>query len=341
MKRIIQFFALFLFSFSLFAQTDISLVSEAEKQGVSFYWDSLGASGILEKNGHQIVFHAGDPFVLKDYKEILFTDATEIVGGNLMVSKKFVEDTFAFFSSKSKENGYRVGAIIIDPGHGGKDPGASAKYKINGKKVNVQEKDICLKTANLLCTRLKKAYPDKKIIMTRSEDVFLSLEERTDIANAVKLGEHEAIIYVSIHVNSSLDKKATGYETWYLSPDYRRTVIEKDKNVDKNLFNILNSLTEEEYTSESLLIAKFIMDGIQAQVGNLSTQRGIKANDWFVVKNANMPSVLIELGFLSNEGEAKNLIDNFYLQKLSLGIYNGITAFVTHFERSRGFMGGE
>ena len=60
-----------------------------------------------------------------------------------------------------------------------------------------------------------------------------------------------------------------------------------------------------------------------------------------MVKNANMPSVLIELGFLSNEGEAKNLIDNFYLQKLSLGIYNGITAFVTHFERSRGFMGGE
>ena len=183
----------------------------------------------------------------------------------------------------------------------------------------------------------KKAYPDKQIIMTRSTDVFYTLEERTDIANSVKLKDREAVLYISIHVNSSLDKKASGYEIWYLSPDYRRTVLEKDKNLDKNLFNILNSLTEEEYTSESLLIAKFVMDGIQAQVGTMSAQRGIKANDWFVVKNANMPSILIELGFLTNEGEAKNLIENFYLQKLSLGIYNGITAFVTHFERSKGF----
>ncbi|MBQ3671067.1 MAG: N-acetylmuramoyl-L-alanine amidase [Treponema sp.] len=341
MKRFVQFFALFLLSFSLFAQTNVNLLSEAEKNGVSCYWDALGSSGVLEKNGHQIAFHVGDAFVLQDYTKIQFTDAPELQDGTVMVSKKFIDDTFSFFNTRTKESGYKVGAIIIDPGHGGKDPGALATYKINGKSVTIKEKDICLKTANLLCTRLKKAYPDKKIIMTRSTDVFLSLEERTDIANSVKLGEHEAILYVSIHVNSSLDKKATGYETWYLSPDYRRTVLEKDKNVDKNLFNILNSLTEEEYTSESLLIAKFIMDGIQAQVGSLSNQRGIKANDWFVVKNANMPSVLIELGFVSNEAEAKNLIDNFYLQKLSLGIYNGLTAFITHFERSRGFMGGE
>lgn len=94
---------------------------------------------------------------------------------------------------------------------------------------------------------------------------------------------------------------------------------------------------EEEYTTESILIAKFIMDGIAAQVGNLSSARGIKAEEWFVVKNSNMPAVLIEVGFLSNEKEALLLADNSYLQKMSLGIYNGLSAFVTHFERSRGF----
>ena len=94
---------------------------------------------------------------------------------------------------------------------------------------------------------------------------------------------------------------------------------------------------EEEYTTESILIAKFIMDGISAQVGNLSTSRGIKAEEWFVVKNSNMPAVLIEVGFLSNAKEAALLADNSYLQKMSLGIYNGLSAFVTHFERSRGF----
>ena len=337
MKKNLVGFVFFLFSLSLFSEANLNLISEAEKKGITVYWDSIGGSGILEKNNRQISFHEGDNFVLQDFKKISFTDAPEVKDGNLMVSQKFIDDAFSFFNIADEVAGYKVGAIIIDPGHGGKDPGAMATHKINGKSVTVQEKDICLKVGNMLCARLKKAYPDKQIIMTRSTDVFYTLEERTDIANSVKLKDREAVLYISIHVNSSLDKKASGYEIWYLSPDYRRTVLEKDKNLDKNLFNILNSLTEEEYTSESLLIAKFVMDGIQAQVGTMSAQRGIKANDWFVVKNANMPSILIELGFLTNEGEAKNLIENFYLQKLSLGIYNGITAFVTHFERSKGF----
>ena len=196
-----------------------------------------------------------------------------------------------------------------------------------------------LSVGKMLYSRLKAAYPDKKILMTRDTDKYLTLQERTDIANAVKLGEKEAILYVSVHVNSSLDKKASGYEAWYLSPGYRRTVLEKTGDVDKNLFNVMNSMMEEEYTTESILIAKFIMDGIAAQVGNLSSPRGIKAEEWFVVKNSNMPAVLVEVGFLSNEKEAALLADNSYLQKMSLGIYNGLSAFVTHFERSRGFTG--
>ena len=101
----------------------------------------------------------------------------------------------------------------------------------------------------------------------------------------------------------------------------------------------MNSMMEEEYTTESILIAKFIMDGMQAQVGTLSQARGIKAEEWFVVRNSNMPAVLVELGFVSNEKEGVLLTDESYLQKLSLGIYNGLSAFVTHFERSRGFTG--
>ena len=96
---------------------------------------------------------------------------------------------------------------------------------------------------------------------------------------------------------------------------------------------------EEEFTTESILIAKYIQDGMKAQVGSLSVDRGIKEEEWFVVRNANMPSVLVELGFVTNEEEAKLLFDKNYLRKLSLGIYNELTAFVTHFERSRGFTG--
>ena len=181
-------------------------------------------------------------------------------------------------------------------------------------------------------------YPEKQIIMTRYGDTFPQLSERTEIANNVKLGQNEAILYVSIHANASLNKASSGYEVWYLSPGYRRTVLDKSAaEGDKTLFPILNSMMEEEYTTESILIAKFIMDGMGAQIGNVSKARGIKAEEWFVVRNANMPSVLIEVGFVTNEKEALNLNNDAYLQKISLGIYNGINAFVTHFERSRGF----
>ncbi len=193
----------------------------------------------------------------------------------------------------------------------------------------------------MLYSRLKNAYPDKNIQLSRSTDIFLSLSQRTEIANAIKLKDNEAILYVSVHVNSSLDKKASGFEVWYLSPGYRRNVLDKGSIEDKELYTVMNSMMEEEYTTESILIAKFIMDGMQAQVGNQSLARGIKAEEWFVVRNSNMPAVLIELGFLSNQKEGLLLKDDSYLQKLSLGIYNGLSAFVTHFERSRGFTGSK
>ncbi len=334
-------FLIFLFlpflSYSQTASQSLDLVSQSEKNGITLYWDTLSSSGVMEKNGHQISFRAGDGFVLCDYKEVSAVNAPEIKDGQVFVSKDFMDSALKFFSTESSENVYKVGAILIDPGHGGKDPGAMDTHTINGKKVTIREKDINLAVGKMLYSKLKSAYPEKNIMMTRSTDKFLSLSERTEIANSVKLKEREAILYVSVHVNSSLDKKASGYEVWYLSPGYRRTVLEKNGGVDKNLFTVMNAMMEEEYTAESILIAKFIMDGMSAQVGKLSNARGIKAEEWFVVRNSNMPAVLVELGFLTNDSEAKNLNDNSYLQKLSLGIYNGLAAFVANFELSRGF----
>lgn len=262
--------------------------------------------------------------------------SAQLPDSTLSVSDGIMEDAYAAGES---EQSFSIGAILIDPGHGGKDPGASSTVMINGKKTNVVEKDINLKIGLKLYDQLKKAYPKKQILMTRRTDKYLTLEERTDIANGVKLGENEAVLYLSIHVNASLDKNATGFEVWYLSPGYRRQVIDSSSGEDKSLFAILNSMMEEEYTTESILMAKFIEDGINAQVGSLSPQRGIKEEEWFVVRNAKMPSVLVETGFLSNDKEAALLSDDDYLKKLSLGIYNGLGAFITHFERSRGFTG--
>ncbi len=319
----------------------VNLSEKALSSGITLYWDPLAQSGILEQNGHQLAFQAGDSFVLQDYTHLLEVDAPLVKDGVLLVTEAFFTSAENFFKTETKAAQYRIGAILIDPGHGGKDPGANATYTVNGKKVTVNEKDINLNVSLMLYDRLKKAYPDKRILMTRSTDVFISLEQRTEIANSVKLAENEAILYVSVHVNASLDKKASGYEVWYLNPGYRRQVLNEDLSGDSTVNSILNDMMEEEYTTESMLIANFIMDGIGAQVGDLSSPRGIKAEEWFVVRNVNMPSVLIETGFLTNEKEARLLIDDSYLQKLTLGIYNGLAAFVTHFERSRGFTGAQ
>lgn len=322
----------------LFAANNISLIDSAKENGMTLYWDSLSESGLLEKNGHQFTFRKDHSVALLDSQKIVMVDPPQIVDSKIMVSKDFVTEAQSFFQKQSEETQFKVGAIILDAGHGGKDPGALKTYKIDGKDVTIREKDVNLKVAKMLYERLRTTYPDKKIILTRSTDVYLSLSQRTDIANGVKVGENEAILFISVHVNSSMNKTSSGYEVWYLSPGYRRNVL--DKSVvedDKSLYPILNTMMEEEYTTESIMIAKFIMDGLQTQIGKESTSRGIKAEEWFVVKNALMPSVLIELGFVSNEKEAKNLNDDKYLQKASLGIYNGIVAFTTHFERSRGF----
>lgn len=318
---------------------NVNIVDASAKSGMTFYWDSLALSGILEKNGHQIAFKAGDNFILQDYKKIVLVEPPVSRDGNIYVSQDFMNKAEELFKTETSENGFKIGAILIDPGHGGKDPGAFDTVKVNGKKITLKEKDINLAVGKLLYQRLKAAYPEKKIQMTRSTDVFLSLAQRTEIANAIKLEKNEAILYVSIHVNASLDKKASGYEVWYLSPGYRRNVIDKNSVDDKELYTVMNSMMEEEYTTESILIAKFIMDGLQAQVGSQTSSRGIKAEEWFVVRNSNMPAVLVELGFVTNQKEAELLAADSYKQKLSLGIFNGLAAFVTHFERSRGFTG--
>lgn len=336
-KKIILLFILSLICNLIFAINDIALLEKSKTNGMSLYWDSLSECGILEKNGHQLSFRNGESLVLLDSVKMAITDAPELKNNQLYVSNKFLSDAEEFFNQKS-EVPFKVGAILIDAGHGGKDPGALKTYKINGMDVTIREKDINLKVAKMLYERLHAAYPQKQIILTRSTDVFLTLGERTDIANNVKVGENEAVLFISIHVNSSLNKSSSGYEVWYLSPGYRRTVLDKSAvDNDKNLFTIMNSMLEEEYTTESIMIAKFIMDGLQAQIGKESTARGIRAEEWFVVKNSNMPAVLIELGFVSNQKEALLLNDEKYLKKATLGIYNGITAFVTHFERSQGF----
>jgi N-acetylmuramoyl-L-alanine amidase len=186
---------------------------------------------------------------------------------------------------------------------------------------------------------LRNAYPDKRVLMTRTGDTYPSLEDRVNIANSVPLKDNEAIIYVSVHANASLNKTARGFEVWYLTPEYRRDLIDKNKFADSaEVIPILNAMLEEEFTTESTRMARFILSRFEETLGGSIPSRGLKAENWYVVRNARMPSVLVELGFVTNPQDAALMADAAYLKKFSESLYKGIADFVSEFESSGGYI---
>jgi N-acetylmuramoyl-L-alanine amidase len=340
---------LFGFSVSLFSQapdlhTAIGLDEALKALGAELRWDPLSRGGVLSIKGHYAAFLAGGAGelgpVLLDNREVHTLAIPYMSGGNLYFPAAFVNSltNILRLSIEDDSSRFRIAAIIVDPGHGGKDSGAIGTHVINGQTLQLVEKDLTLRVSRDLHALLSAAYPDKRLLLTRAGDTYPTLEDRVEIANSVPLKDNEAIVFVSIHANASFNKAGRGYEVWYLSPDYRRTVIDETKYHDSaEVLPILNAMMEEEFTTESIMMAQFIMNSFQENLGAYIPSRGIKAEEWFVVRNARMPSVLVETGFVTNEEDARLMTDEAYLQKLSQALYKGIVDFVTMFERSGGF----
>jgi len=222
----------------------------------------------------------------------------------------------------------KINAIIIDPGHGGKDPGAVG--------FDNREKDIVLNMGLILEDKLKKEFKNKKIILTRTDNRFIELEERANIANRTyeKYGQ---TIFVSIHVNAHRSNNVYGFETWHLLSDYERKIL-KDINLkDANIENILNSMINYEIYQESKSLAEMIQKEIEKRIGKISKNRGIREEGYFVIKKSIMPSVLVEIGFITNKNESTMLTKYSYLDSIADGIVDGIKEFINEFEKSDGF----
>jgi N-acetylmuramoyl-L-alanine amidase len=307
-------------------------------------WDPFFRAGIFSAGGHYAAFNAalrGDTSpVILDSLEILNLPAPYLENGVLRFPESFVSALKRAFENRTEDeqNRFRIAAIVVDPGHGGKDPGAKGTLVINGKTVEILEKDITLKASKLIYDRLRLAYPDKRVLLTRTGDTYPTLDDRVLLANSIPLKENEAVLYISIHANASVSKSARGYEVWYLSPNHRRELIDKNSSKEKaEIIPILNDMLQEEFTTESIMIAQAINRRIGEAMGGSIPSRGLKAEKWFVVKNARMPSVLVELGFITNEADARILTGEEGLKNLAEAIYKGIKDFVNIFEGSGGF----
>jgi N-acetylmuramoyl-L-alanine amidase len=319
---------------------NMKLLEAATEWKAHVAYDPLTGTGHILRGKDLVRFKLGYPVYSVGPGHALPAPAVIEGPGGLELPQKAYELIGRWFVDMDEDRASRftVAAILIDPGHGGKDPGAVGEFGSGKDRFKLYEKDVVLSIGLDVYERLSGEWPGKTIMITRKDDSFPTLEERVEMANGIKLGVNEAIIYVSIHANASFNKNAAGFEVWYLNPDYRRTVVDATKaaGIDKDVLPILNTMLEEEYTTESIFLARSILNGMAVTVGDRSPNRGIRAEEWFVVRNARMPSVLVEVGFITNEAEARLLADPAYLRKLGDGIYNGIVSFVDYFENRKG-----
>jgi N-acetylmuramoyl-L-alanine amidase len=336
-KRLVLVLLLLLAAASLFgADTDIFAFAKSISGKV--IWDSRTGSGQLSTSRYVYNFIPGVPWVVSDKGDKIGQDAIYLKNGMVMVPEALAKaiTTYQRASVKKQDSGHRVAAIFIDPGHGGKDPGAIGTHKKNGKTWKVMEKSAVLDVGKKLRAQLASTYPDKKILMSRTGDTYPTLDERAKMANRVKLGPNETILFISVHANASLKPQANGFEVWYLPQEYRRTVVDSQSigSTNKNLLSAVNTITEEELSIESELLAKSVSARMNEKIGKDIPNRGIKQESWFVVRNTKMPAILVEIGFVTNPKEGELLANTNYLQKISDGIYNGIKDFVYTFEHS-------
>jgi N-acetylmuramoyl-L-alanine amidase len=317
----------------------VDIMDVAEDTGAELRYDYWKGLYELKRGSTSVRFTAGSPWYLLNYTSA--EDGLEAVltrDGRFLIDPESADKVKAYFTENTPA-GSRISSVVLDAGHGGKDPGAIGYFMLSGSRKTIFEKDVVLKTVLGAAEMLQNRYPDKEIILTRDDDRYLKLEERTEIANSVDLRPNESMIFISVHANASFNSGARGFEVWYLPPEFRRDLVDPEMlgDIDTDVIPILNTMLEEEYTIESVMLGEKLLSSIDDQVGGITENRGPKEESWFVVRNARMPSVLIELGFVTNPEEAALLSSDQYLQKLSKGIYNGVVDFVNDFEKTRGY----
>ena len=251
----------------------------------------------------------------------------------------FMFISFDFYSNELNSNKLRT--IVIDPGHGGKDPGT-----MGTKRYTKYEKDIALSVSLKLGDYISNSFPETKVIYTRKNDVFLELNERTRIAN-----KSNADIFVSIHCDGFTNSKAYGASVFvmgmsklkanldvamrenaaiYLEDNYKQKYDGFDPKSAESY--IVFSLMQNTYLDQSLQLAEFVEEQF-AYIANRKS-RGIKQAPFYVISRTNMPSILVECGFLTNPKEEDYLQTEKGQNQIALSIFEAVKNYKLSLESS-------
>jgi len=234
--------------------------------------------------------------------------------------------------------------FILDPGHGGKDPGAIGRKR-------TREKDIVLAVALDLQKELRKKFPEAKIMLTRKDDRYLSLVERTAKANAIasNYSESQDVIFISLHCNASPDRSAAGIETYYLDNTADRAALRlaaQENFVSEEMMSqagsytnqILADLATTQKVNESIPLAGSIQRNLVTAISgkyNAVNNLGVKKAPFWVLTGAIMPSVLVELSFISHSQEERRLAAPSYRQALAKGVSEGVEEYLQKIESGK------
>ena len=234
-------------------------------------------------------------------------------------------------AAKKEPTGHVLKTVVIDPGHGGKDPGAI------GKILKIREKELVLDVSLKLGKMIKDQFPDVKVLYTRKTDVFINLFDRAKLANA-----NNADLFISIHANATEGTTAFGTETWVLGlhkSEAQKAVADKEnatiyleddggeqyKNFDLSPDAlIIRSLMLGVYMQHSVNYAGLVQQSFKSKGRN---DRGVKQGGLIVLFTATVPAVLVELGFLSNAAEEKYMASEDGKNELAQSMFEAFASY--------------
>lgn len=230
-----------------------------------------------------------------------------------------------------------IDTVVIDAGHGGKDPGAVGVG-------NLKEKDVVLSVALKLGRLINKNMPGVRVVYTRKDDTFVELRRRTQIAN-----ENNAKVFISIHANANRNRNAKGFETYILGPHKDKeasNVAARENSVIQfetagaqkhyqGINAILATMAQSAFMKQSEQLASGVQEEMAKRLRSLNMKnRGVKQAGFWVMIGAAMPSILVEVGFVTNKYEARIIKTNSHQQKIAEGIFSGLRQFKRDYENA-------
>jgi len=318
----------------------VSLSRMCSIYGITWDYDPISYRVVLKKDVHKAIVMANSESYILDSRYYVHLKPVILYKDNIYVPFSMVEDKFdkvfnPYYYKGPSVVTYSIKKIVIDAGHGGKDPGAV------GRK-GLKEKDVVLDVSRRLKNILEA--DGFEVEMTRNKDTFVSLTRRAKTSNKIKPD-----FFISIHANAAKNRSACGFEVYYLSDamdDNARAVaaaenavLELEDEFELKHSNALDAtvwdLLYDEYRLESKEMAASLCQSLQCD--SIGKNRGVKSARFYVLKGVRSPSVLIEVGFVSNTSEESRLRSSSFRQEIAEALAKGIINYRRKYEETDGF----